>query len=574
VARRPGALVRAGVPVLVVGGIALLRAAWFSEFAPWFLFTPAVVLIALLLGGAAGLWATLLSAAFAGAVLLAVPPVGALSLTQSAASAVFVITTAGLVGLVVALRHALIEAEASHAALSRSAAAATEREAFVTSVLASSTDCIKVLDLDGRLTFMSEGGQRVMEVSDFNAIRGCPWPDFWTGQGHADAVAALAAARAGRARSFVGRARTLQGTPKWWHVAVSPIRNPDGSFDRILSVSRDITALRESEDARDHFVRLAENSTDFIGMARTDGGIVYLNEAARRMVGLDGADPAALTLTDLVQPEQAALVATEVLPAVERDGHWSGELTFRHFRTGAPIPVLSSLFPVTDGEGRMVGTGTVTRDFRARKQAEEELRLLNGELAHRLKNVLAVVQSVTRQTLRSATDMGQASEDLSARLVALGTAADVLTHASWRSADLRELVEGALGPHAEIGGRIRLAGPPLTLQPQVAVALALALHELATNASKYGALSNDAGFVDVGWHVRGEGEGARFRLDWREQGGPPVTAPTRRGFGTTLIERSLRSYFGGTAEIAYRPDGLVFALDAPLDEAILAREAA
>ncbi|MFH6786066.1 MULTISPECIES: PAS domain-containing protein [Methylobacterium] len=574
VARRPSLLVRAGIPVLVVGGIALLRAALFSEFAPWFLFTPAVVLIALLLGGAAGLWATVLAAAFAGTVLLAAPPVGELSLTQWVASAVFIVTTAGLVGLVVALRHALIEAETSHAALTRSAAAAAEREAFVTNVLAASTDCIKVLDLDGRLTFMSEGGQQVMEVSDFNAIRGCPWPSFWTGQGHDEAVAALAAAREGRARSFVGRACTMRGTPKWWHVALSPIRNPDGTFDRILSVSRDITALRESEDARDHFVRLAENSTDFIGMAQTDGRIVYLNGAARRMVGLDDAGPAALTLTDLVQPEQVALVTAEVLPAVERDGHWSGELTFRDFRTGATIPVLSSLFPVTDGEGRVVGTGTVTRDFRARKQAEEELRLLNGELAHRLKNVLAVVQSVTRQTLRSATDMRQASEDLSSRLVALGIATDVLTHASWRSADLRDLIEGALGPHGEIGGRIRLAGPALTLQPQVAVALALALHELATNASKYGALSNDAGFVDLRWHVQGEGEGARFRLDWRERGGPPVTAPTRRGFGSTLIERSLRSYFGGTTDIAYRPDGLVFTLDAPLREAILTSDEA
>lgn len=574
VASRPSWLVRYGVPVVVVGGVALLRAVAFSEFAPWFLFTPAVILIALLLGGAAGLWATLLSAVFAGAALLAVPPVGTLSLAQVSASALFVVTTAGVVGLVVALRHALIEAERSQADARRSAAAAAEREAFLTSVLASSTDCIKVLDLDGRLTFMSEGGQQVMEVSDFNAIAGCHWPDFWVGRGHEEAVAALAAARTGQAQSFVGRASTMRGTPKWWHVALSPIRNPDGTFDRVLSVSRDITALRESEEERDRFVRLAETSTDFIGMARTDGGIVYLNEAARRMVGLDGADPAGLTLTDFFPPEQGDTVMAQVLAALERDGHWSGELTFRHFRTGAAIPVLYSAFPITDSAGQVVGTGTVTRDFRAHKAAEEELRLLNGELAHRLKNVLAVVQSVTRQTLRNATDLPTANEALSARLVALGTATDVLTNASWRSADLRDLVEGALSPHGAIGKRIRLDGPALTLQPQLAVALALALHELATNAAKYGALSNDAGTVDVRWSEEGAGSQARFRLDWREQGGPPVTAPTRRGFGSTLIERTLSAYFGGTAEIAYRPDGLVFALDAPSEAAILASDAA
>ncbi|MCF4125841.1 PAS domain-containing protein [Methylobacterium sp. SyP6R] len=574
VARRPSRPVRYGVPVLAVGGIALLHALVFSEFAPWFLFTPAVILIALLLGGGAGLWATLLSAACTGIALLAAPPVGVLSLTQSVASAVFVVTTAGVVGLVVALRHALVEAETSQAELRRSAAASAEREAFLESILASSTDCIKVLDLDGRLTFMSEGGQQVMEVSDFNAIHGCHWPDFWAGQGHEEAVAALAAARAGRARSFVGRACTMRGTPKWWHVALSPIRNPDGTFDRILSVSRDITALRESEEERDRFVRLAENSTDFIGMARTDGRVFYLNDAARRMVGLDRADLADLTITDFLPPEQVDTVMAEMLAAVECDGHWSGELTFRHFRTGAAIPVLYSAFPITDGEGRVVGTGTVTRDFRAHKAAEEELRLLNGELAHRLKNVLAVVQSVTRQTLRNATDLRNAGESLSARLVALGTATDVLTNAAWRSADLRQLIEGALSPHGSIGKRIRLAGPALTLQPQLAVALALALHELATNAAKYGSLSNDTGIVDVRWHEEGTGPEARFRLDWREQGGPPVTAPARRGFGSALIERTLSAYFGGTAEIDYRPDGLVFALDAPADAAILASEEA
>ncbi len=570
VASPRSALVRYGIPVLVVAGIALLRAAWLSEFAPWFLFTPAVVLIALLLGGGAGLWATLLSAACAGAALLAVPPVGSLSLAQSVASAVFVVTTAGLVGLVVALRHALVEAERSQEESRRSAAASAEREAFLTSVLASSTDCIKVLDLAGRLTFMSEGGQQVMEVSDFNAIRGCHWPDFWAGRGHEEAVAALAAARAGEARSFVGRASTMRGTPKWWHVALSPIRNPDGTFDRILSVSRDITALRESEEDRDRFVRLAENSTDFIGMARTDGGIVYLNEAARRMVGLDRADLAGLTITDFFPPEQVDAVLAEMLAAVERDGHWTGELTFRHFRTGEAIPVLYSAFPITDSAGQVVGTGTVTRDFRAHKRAEEELRLLNGELAHRLKNVLAVVQSVTRQTLRNAADLRNANEALSARLVALGTATDVLTNASWRSADLRDLIEGALSPHGAVGKRIRLAGPALTLQPQLALALALALHELATNAAKYGSLSNDTGIVDVRWREEGTGPEARFRFDWREQGGPPVTEPARRGFGSTLIERTLSAYFGGTAEITYRPDGLVFALDAPSGAAILA----
>ena len=139
-------------------------------------------------------------------------------------TALFGATSLGLVGLVVALRRALLDTDASRAQLSRSVVSAQQREAFLSGVLSSSTDCIKVLDLDGKLAFMSEGGQRVMEVSDFNAITGCPWPDFWTGNGHAEAVLAINAAQAGKASCFIGRASTMKGASKWWHVAVSPPR--------------------------------------------------------------------------------------------------------------------------------------------------------------------------------------------------------------------------------------------------------------------------------------------------------------------------------------------------------------
>ena len=566
---RPSALLRYSATALAVSGIALLRWVLFATFPAFFLFTPVVVLVTLFLGGGAGLLATALSTVYVGVVFLDIAPIGTLSPMQWAITATFGATGLALVGLVVALRDALMAAQSARMALSASAAAGAEREAFLASVLASSTDCIKVLDLDGRLTFMTEGGQQVMEVSDFNAIAGCAWPDFWSGHGHAEATAAVAAARVGQSSSFVDQTSTMQGNPRWWHVAVSPIRGLDGQPDRILSVSRDITALRESEAERDRFVRLTENSTDFIGMAHTDGRVFYMNAAARRLVGLDDTDITALTVTDFFPPEQVEMVVGEMLPAVDRDGHWSGETTLRNFSTGELIPVLQTVFTVADLTGQAVAYGTVTRDFRARKRAEDELRLMNGELAHRLKNVLTVVQSVSRQTLRSAPDLPTASENLAARLVALGGATDVLTNASWRAADLRDLMERTLAPHGELGRRIVLDGPRVMLQPQVAVAMALALHELATNAAKYGALSNDTGRVDVSWRVDGTGPEAAFRLDWREEGGPPVAAPTRRGFGSTLIERSLSSYFGGTAATDYRTDGLVFTLECGVGDAMV-----
>jgi PAS domain S-box-containing protein len=561
--------IRFGIAILVVAVVALVQTAMFGSSAPWFLYTPAVVLVTLFLGRGSGVLATILSALGAGMVVVKADQPLLLSPVHWGASVIFIVTTLGLVALVEALRTALLDADRLREDREQALVLTAEREAFLSGVLGSSTDCIKVLDLDGKLPFMSEGGQRIMEVSDFNDIAGCPWPDFWHDTGNAEATAAVEAARKGEARSFIGQADTYQGTPKWWHVAVSPIPGPEGSPHRILSVSRDITEFRASEEERERFVRLAENSADFVGMARTDGSVFYMNDAARRLVGLEDADITRLAIGDFFPPEQAGTVEREVLPAVDRDGHWVGELNFRHFRTGELIPVLYTVFPITNTAGALIGYGTVTRDFRDRRRAEDDMRLMNSELAHRLKNVLAVVQSIAAQTLRGIPEAEAASSNLSARLVALGAATDLLTGSSWRSADLRELATRALSPHGRVGERFLLSGPAVTLKPELTVAFALALHELATNAAKYGALSNHTGTVMLAWSIDGAGDEATLSVCWSEQGGPPVMPPERKGFGSVLIERSLRSYFSGKAATDYRPEGLVFELEARLKDAAI-----
>ena len=196
----------------------------------------------------------------------------------------------------------------------------------------------------------------------------------------------------------------------------------------------------------------------------------------------------------------------------------------------------------------------------------EQRELLHRELGHRMKNLLAVVQAIAGQTLRQAPDLHAASEALGARLAALGKATEVLTATEWQEADLYTLADATLGAHNGHAGRIRLDGPRIQFDPQKALALSLTLHELVTNATKYGALSNDTGTIDLQWSVHeGANPGeARFQLIWREAGGPPVEKPTRRGFGSVMIERSLRSYFRGETSIDYQPEGLVFTIDAPL----------
>jgi PAS domain S-box-containing protein len=214
------------------------------------------------------------------------------------------------------------------------------------------------------------------------------------------------------------------------------------------------------------------------------------------------------------------------------------------------------LFPLGDG------MGIVFRDITDRKSAEEHRDLLTNELNHRVKNTLATVQAMAAQTLRNAGVNPRVQRTFAARLLALSNVHDVLTEQSWESAELSEVIRAALQPHAAPGREnFRLAGPRLRLRPKSAVAVSMALHELSTNAAKYGALSAESGHVALRWEVSGE----RFRLRWQEHGGPPVAPPRRKGFGSRLIERGLAAEFRGQVKIAYEREGVVCTIDAPVE---------
>jgi PAS domain S-box-containing protein len=199
-----------------------------------------------------------------------------------------------------------------------------------------------------------------------------------------------------------------------------------------------------------------------------------------------------------------------------------------------------------------------------RKRTEEHQRLLLNELNHRVKNTLAVIQSIASQTFRGDSATPAARQAFESRLAALAGAHDLLTGRTWEAAPLSQVIERAgigcgAGP-----GRVRIEGEDVELPPRTAVSIAMALHELCTNAVKYGALSNDSGTVSVHWSLSAGGAGRRLRLEWSEQGGPPVAPPARRGFGSRMIERGLASELGGTVALEFRPEGVRCLVDAPL----------
>lgn len=207
----------------------------------------------------------------------------------------------------------------------------------------------------------------------------------------------------------------------------------------------------------------------------------------------------------------------------------------------------------------------IFRDETVSKRADEQRVLLLNELNHRVKNTLATVQSVAEQVLRSADVDKVVRADLTARLVALSRAHNVLVQENWAGADLKALICEVLDPYDSEPSPIELTGPAIRLHPSQAVAVSLACHELVTNAAKYGALSGSGGQVRIAWNLAHNGAGERFMsLLWQETGGPPVTAPVRTGFGTKLIRQTFAGEDGGRAEITYPREGVQCVMVLPL----------
>jgi two-component system CheB/CheR fusion protein len=187
-----------------------------------------------------------------------------------------------------------------------------------------------------------------------------------------------------------------------------------------------------------------------------------------------------------------------------------------------------------------------------------------GELNHRVKNTLATVQAIAAQTLSNSKSITEARSAFEARLMALSRARDLLTQESWEGADLNNVVRKAIEPLDAEQGRFHIEGPNVQLAPSAALSFAMALHELATNAAKYGALSNEQGHVSITWQIEGGGEERRLHMRWAEQGGLLVVSPTRKGFGSLLVGRALPQELRGDVQIDYQSSGLVCMIDAPI----------
>jgi two-component sensor histidine kinase len=213
--------------------------------------------------------------------------------------------------------------------------------------------------------------------------------------------------------------------------------------------------------------------------------------------------------------------------------------------------------PVLDADGAILGFMDTVVETTQTVETQRRADVLNAELGHRIRNILALVGSIASQTLRSSDGLAEAENSLNHRLRALASVQDILRTGGTTDAGVHGIVATALAPHALQDGRVTAEGPNVQLPEEKALALSLALNELVTNAVKYGALSNEIGSVAISWDVEGA-EGQDFHLLWRERGGPTVTAPLKAGFGSRLIQRHVAEVFGGKAKITFETEGVTY----------------
>ncbi len=317
---------------------------------------------------------------------------------------------------------------------------------------------------------------------------------------------------------------------------------------------------RNAEQAQQRLISIVENSDDAIVSKDLSGIINSWNKGAERLFGYKPDEIIGRSVLTLIPPELQHEEPDIIrrISSGQRIEHFE---TIRVRKNGERFHISLTVSPVKDANGRITGASKIARDITERKRAEQQRTLLINELNHRVKNTLATVQSLAMQTLRNTERSEDARALFESRLSALSRAHDLLTQENWEGASLAETVERALSPFRTPAQRIRTQGSFVRLTPSQALALSIALHELATNAAKYGALSGEIGMVDVVWS---SGDGA-FRLSWTESGGPPVKTPTRSGFGSRLIQRSLAAELGGSAVIEYRPQGVFAEINAPIE---------
>jgi PAS domain S-box-containing protein len=454
----------------------------------------------------------------------------------------------------------------------RSDAARHDSERQLAAIVTSSQAAIVSTTLDGSITSWNAAAERLYGYAA-NEMLGQSIRRLLPARRQDDETAMLAcvAARESTAQ-FEATRLHKNGSTVEVSVTVSPIHDRDGKVVGLSGIARDITARKQAEEAlRDRLseIEAIYNNTP-IGLALLDRDLRYIriNAALAEMNGVPAGDHIGRLVWDIVpamrdasEPEMLHVLKTGDLVRNEVSGesrkHPGG---VRHWD--------KTFYPLRRPDGSILAIGVMVEEITERKRAEELQSLLLREINHRTKNMLSVVLSIARQT--AASDTSEFIKHFSARIQALSANQDLLIKSDWRGVDLEDLVRAQLAHFVDlIGTRISVDGPQLRLAAAAAQSIGIALHELATNAGKYGALSGEHGRVEIDWWLDGD----EFTIGWAECDGPCVEAPKRHGFGSTVISMVAKASVDGDVELNYAPTGLIWRLKCSADKVLERRSA-
>jgi len=347
---------------------------------------------------------------------------------------------------------------------------------------------------------------------------------------------------------------------------IRPYRSLNNVIDGVSITLVDITERRNLDRARAHLAAIVESSEDAIISHDLDGVITSWNAGAKKIYGY--------TASEIIGEPMSTLLADDQID------EWPACLA--KLRKGTPITNFDisrttkddreinlslMISPIRDEKGKIVGASAVARDIAERKAAEERAMLLMAELDHRVKNILAVVSSVVSQTLRSDASPELLSAEIEGRILAIARAHNLLTDFGGTQGSLHALIATELRPY-EQQNNVTLDGPNVILTSRTSLTLALAIHELATNAAKYGSLSVPQGRLDVIWRIDADCTPPSLEIVWLERGGPRIAMPSRRGFGSKLIEVSLVRGLKASVDRTFEQAGVRCAIAVPLVEDI------
>ena len=337
------------------------------------------------------------------------------------------------------------------------------------------------------------------------------------------------------------------------------LRDDDNAIAGAINVIVDISDLRAAENDSARLAAIVTSSDDAIVSKTLDGRITSWNEGAMRIFGYDHDEMVGEHISKIIPPElrheESEIIRR--IQAGERIDHFE---TVRIAKGDRRIDVSLAVSPVRDRSGRIVGASKVARDITSRKQAEKVETLLVGELHHRVRNTLATVQAVATQSLRHANTSAAFVSGFTGRIASLSRVHGLLTDQMWAGADLHALVRDQVMLGAVDDDRIAVSGPALRLPAQIALHIAMVLHELGTNARKHGALADATGRLAIEWRVDNDNV---LSVDWIESGGPRVRPRRRRGFGVRLIEEGLTPH-SGHVSLGFAKSGLIGRIRVPL----------